>query len=95
MPSNQINTKGKARIPKAANWAIGAFLLGSAVRFETCQADRRRERAAVARAVEIIDRKQAEKKERERAAREAARKRREEQEEVEARRNSARWYQFS
>ncbi|KAI1499127.1 hypothetical protein F5X99DRAFT_411449 [Biscogniauxia marginata] len=52
-----------ARIPKAANWAFGSFLLGSIIQWEYCQAQRFKERTAMARVVEVIDRKQAEKKE--------------------------------
>ncbi|KAI0551537.1 hypothetical protein F4679DRAFT_130234 [Xylaria curta] len=63
-----------ARAPKAANWAFGAFILGSVIQWEYCQAQRRKERAAMARVVEVIDRKQAEKDAR---AAEAARLRRE------------------
>ncbi|KAK9781636.1 hypothetical protein SCAR479_01507 [Seiridium cardinale] len=51
-----------ARIPKAANWAAASFMLGSVIQFEVCQYQREAERKAMARAVEIIDRKQAEKK---------------------------------
>ncbi|KAI0129158.1 hypothetical protein BJ170DRAFT_362103 [Xylariales sp. AK1849] len=51
-----------ARIPKAANWAAGTFMLGSIIQFEVCQYARAQERAAMARVVEVIDRKQAEKK---------------------------------
>ncbi|KAI1398953.1 hypothetical protein F4819DRAFT_436959 [Hypoxylon fuscum] len=65
-----------ARIPKAANWAFGSFFLGSIIQWEYCRAQRNKERAAVARMVEIIDRKQAEKK----AEAEAARFRKEAEE---------------
>ncbi|KAI0409200.1 hypothetical protein F4802DRAFT_239949 [Xylaria palmicola] len=79
-----------AKAPKAANWAFGAFMLGSVVQWEYCQAQRRKERAAMARVVEVIDRKQAEKKAR---AEEAARLRREAAEEK-ARQAEKRWYKF-
>ncbi|KAI0186403.1 hypothetical protein EV127DRAFT_173026 [Xylaria flabelliformis] len=77
-----------ARAPKAANWAFGAFLLGSVIQWEYCQAQRRKERAAMARVVEVIDRKQAEKDAR---AAETARLRREEKARQEA---EKRWYKF-
>ncbi|KAH8199719.1 hypothetical protein TruAng_006127 [Truncatella angustata] len=51
-----------ARIPKAANWAAASFMLGSVVQFEVCRYQRDEERKAMARVVEVIDRKQAEKK---------------------------------
>ncbi|KAI1186777.1 hypothetical protein F5B17DRAFT_347908 [Nemania serpens] len=79
-----------AKVPKAANWACGAFILGSVVQWEYCQAQRRKERAAMARVVEVMDRKQAEKKA---EAAEAARLRREEAEEK-ARQAQKRWYKF-
>lgn len=78
-----------ARIPKAANWAFGSFLLGSIIQFEVCQAQRYQERAAMARVVEVIDRKQAEKKAQ---AEEAARLKREAQEKAAAAKKS--WYKF-
>ncbi|RYP45822.1 hypothetical protein DL768_007875 [Monosporascus sp. mg162] len=82
-----------ARIPKAANWAFGAFLLGSVIQFEVCQARRYQERAAMARVVEVIDRKQAEKKA---AAEEAVRLRREAAEKKAAEEAAAKksWYKF-
>ncbi|RYP07759.1 hypothetical protein DL765_009024 [Monosporascus sp. GIB2] len=82
-----------ARIPKAANWAFGAFLLGSVIQFEVCQAQRYQERAAMARVVEVIDRKQAEKKAK---AEEAARLRREAAEKKAAGEAAAKksWYTF-
>lgn len=78
-----------ARASKAANWAFGAFILGSIVQWEYCQVQRRKERAAMARAVEIIDRKQAEKKAR---AAEAARLKREAEEKAQQAQKS--WYKF-
>ncbi|KAI1409271.1 hypothetical protein F5Y13DRAFT_94438 [Hypoxylon sp. FL1857] len=71
-----------ARIPKAANWAFGAFFLGSITQWEYCRAKRASEKAAIARVVEVMDRKQAEKKaqaaEEERLQREAEEKARQE-----------------
>ncbi|KAI1424232.1 hypothetical protein F5Y12DRAFT_467814 [Xylaria sp. FL1777] len=78
-----------ARASKAANWAFGAFVLGSVIQWEYCQAQRRKERAAMARVVEVIDRKQAEKAAR---AAEAARLRREAQEKAQQTQKS--WYKF-
>ncbi|GAW13369.1 hypothetical protein ANO14919_027530 [Xylariales sp. No.14919] len=81
-----------ARVPKAANWAMGAFLLGSIVQWEYCQMQRRKERAAMARAVEVIDRKQAEKKAR---AAEAARSKREAEEKAQqAQQAQKSWYKI-
>ncbi|KAI1129803.1 hypothetical protein F5Y10DRAFT_145676 [Nemania abortiva] len=77
-----------ARAPKAANWAFGAFLLGSVIQWEYCQAQRRKERAAMARVVEVMDRKQAEKKAQ---AEEAARLRREAEMAKQAQKS---WYKF-
>ncbi|KAI1174775.1 hypothetical protein F4777DRAFT_579667 [Nemania sp. FL0916] len=73
---------------KAANWAVGSFMLGSVIQWEVCQAQRRRERAAMARAVEIMDHKQAEQKK----ADEDARLKREAEEK--AREAQKRWYKF-
>ncbi|KAI5921950.1 hypothetical protein F4810DRAFT_309255 [Camillea tinctor] len=78
-----------AGIPKAANWAFGSFLLGSIIQWEYCQAQRMKERAAMARVVEVIDKKQAEKK----AKIEQAMRLREEAEEK-ARQANKRWYKF-
>ncbi|KAK7757346.1 hypothetical protein SLS62_000358 [Diatrype stigma] len=79
-----------ARIPKAANWAFGTFVLGSVIQFELCQAARYQEKAAMARAVEIIDRKKAEKAA---AAEEAALLSREAQEKAAAAAKKS-WYRF-
>ncbi|KAI2616908.1 hypothetical protein GGS26DRAFT_596673 [Hypomontagnella submonticulosa] len=80
------------RVPKASNWAVGAFFLSSIVQFEYCRAQRLKERAAMARVVEVIDKKQAEKKAK---AEEAARLRQEAQEKArqEATTKSS-WYKF-
>ncbi|TRX95726.1 hypothetical protein FHL15_003280 [Xylaria flabelliformis] len=79
-----------ARASKAANWAFGAFLLGSVIQWEYCQAQRRKERAAMARVVEVIDRKQAEKNAQ---AAETARLRREAEERA-RQEAEKRWYKF-
>ncbi|KAI0534723.1 hypothetical protein GGR58DRAFT_44099 [Xylaria digitata] len=81
-----------ARAPKAANWAFGAFLLGSVIQWEYCQAQRRKERAAMARVVEVIDRKKAEKAEKAAQAAEAARLKREAEEKAQQAQKS--WYKF-
>ncbi|KAI8633528.1 hypothetical protein F5Y19DRAFT_244860 [Xylariaceae sp. FL1651] len=78
-----------ATAPRAANWAFGAFLLGSVIQWEYCQAQRRKEIAAMARVVEVIDRKQAEKKAQ---AAEAARLKQEADEK--ARQAQKSWYKF-
>ncbi|TAQ88717.1 hypothetical protein B7494_g2974 [Chlorociboria aeruginascens] len=46
-----------ARIPKAANWAVGAFVLTAFANYEFCQYRRHLEKVHMKRAVEIIDRK--------------------------------------
>lgn len=84
-----VMSSGTAKAPKAANWAFGAFLLGSIVQWEYCQAQRRKERAAMARVVEVIDRKQAEKKAQ---AAEAARLKRVSEEKAQQAQKS--WYKF-
>jgi cytochrome c oxidase assembly protein subunit 20 len=84
-----ISSSDAANAPKAANWAFGAFLLGSVIQWEYCQVQRRKERAAMARVVEVIDRKQAEKKAQ---AEEAARLRREAIDK--ARQAQKSWYKF-
>ncbi|KAI0116134.1 cytochrome oxidase biogenesis protein, Cox20 subunit [Hypoxylon sp. NC0597] len=81
-----------ARVPTAANWAFGAFFIGSIIQWEYCRAKRANEKAAMARAVEVMDRKQAEKKAQ---AAEAARLKREAEEK--ARQEAATkksWYKF-
>lgn len=75
-----------APIPKAANWAVGTFVFASFANYEFCLYRRRLERQHMKRAVEIIDRKKAEKEaaakikreERRRAKEEADRKAEEE-----------------
>ncbi|KAI2631280.1 hypothetical protein GGS21DRAFT_172755 [Xylaria nigripes] len=78
-----------AKAPRAANWGFGAFVVGSIIQWEYSQVQRRKERAAMARVVEVIDRKQAEKKAR---AEEAARLKREAEEKE--RQAQKRWYKF-
>ncbi|KAI1451732.1 hypothetical protein F4805DRAFT_463499 [Annulohypoxylon moriforme] len=77
------------RIPKAANWAAGTFFISSIIQWEYCRAQRAKERASVARIVEIMDKKAAEK-----AAMDAetARLKQEEQARQEAAKKS--WYKI-
>ncbi|EJT82484.1 hypothetical protein GGTG_02457 [Gaeumannomyces tritici R3-111a-1] len=49
-----------APIPKAANWAAGAFVAFAVGSYEYCQYSRRVEREKLKRAVEVFDRKAAE-----------------------------------
>ncbi|KFA62029.1 hypothetical protein S40285_02150 [Stachybotrys chlorohalonatus IBT 40285] len=45
----------KGSLKGSANWAVGAFLLGSIVSYEYCQYRRRAERIALKREVEIVN----------------------------------------
>ncbi|CAK7241867.1 MAG: hypothetical protein STHCBS139747_003338 [Sporothrix thermara] len=88
-----------AGVPKAANWAVGAFALGGIVSFEVCQAARRAEAAKMKRVVEVYDRKQAELRQREaekarHAAAAAARAEETKRLEEAARRAARPWYKF-
>ncbi|KAK8038287.1 hypothetical protein PG994_015054 [Apiospora phragmitis] len=74
-------------LSKGLNWGVGGFLISSLVGWEYCQAMRRKEKAAMARVVEVMDRKKAEKMKR---AEEAAKKRKEAAEKEAANR----WYKF-
>ncbi|KAH9904373.1 hypothetical protein F4778DRAFT_60273 [Xylariomycetidae sp. FL2044] len=76
-----------ARIPKAANWAFGSFVVGNIIQWEYCRAQRAKEKEAMLRVVEVMDRKQAEKKAQ---AVEAARLKREADEKAQQARKS--WY---
>ncbi|KAI1803076.1 hypothetical protein F4811DRAFT_554208 [Daldinia bambusicola] len=78
-------------VPKSTNWAFGAFFISSIIQWEYCRAQRAKERMAVARIVEVMDKKQAEKKAQ---AEEAARLKREAEK---ARQDAAAkksWYKF-
>ncbi|KAI1136511.1 hypothetical protein F5Y05DRAFT_110592 [Hypoxylon sp. FL0543] len=80
------------RVPRAANWAFGAFFIGSIIQWEYCRAQRANEKAAMARVVEVIDRKQAEKK-----ARDAEAARLKQEAEEKSRQEAATkksWYKF-
>ncbi|CAK7214022.1 hypothetical protein SCUCBS95973_002001 [Sporothrix curviconia] len=88
-----------ASVPRAANWAVGAFALGGIVSFEVCQAARRAEAAKMKRVVEVYDRKQADlqrqKAEKARHAAAAAARAEESRRLEEAARRAARpWYKF-
>ncbi|CAK7210326.1 hypothetical protein SBRCBS47491_000740 [Sporothrix bragantina] len=89
-----------ANVPKAANWAVGAFALGGIVSFEVCQAARRAEAAKMKRVVEVYDRKQADRQQQKEAERArhaaAAAARAEETKRLEeaARRAARPWYKF-
>lgn len=87
-----------ASIPKAANWAVGAFAAGSIIAFEVCQASRRAEAAKMKRVVEVYDRKQAElQQQKAQKAREAAAAALQEKMRLEEDARAAaakRWYKF-
>ncbi|KAL2163260.1 hypothetical protein VTH06DRAFT_5316 [Thermothelomyces fergusii] len=80
-------------VPRAANWAVGAGVLGAIGQYEYCQFRRHQEREKVKRVVEVYAAKQArekrEREEQERREREEALAR--EREEAEKRR---RWLRF-
>ncbi|RFU26617.1 hypothetical protein B7463_g9715, partial [Scytalidium lignicola] len=81
-----------APIPKATNWAASSFVLLSFASYEYCLYKRSLEKAQVKRAVEIIDRKKAEKEAQAKAAREERRRRKEEEEKrIEVERNKRWW----
>jgi len=50
-----------APIPKSANWAVGTFVFASFANYEFCLYRRRLQKTYMKRAVELIDRKKAEK----------------------------------
>lgn len=78
-----------AKLFQALNWGVGGFVLSSLVGWEYCQAQRRKEKMAIARVVEVMDRKAAEKKQK---AEEAARRQKEAEEKAKA--DAQRWYKF-
>lgn len=84
-----------APVPKAANWAAGTFVGASLVTYEFCRYRRSREKAGMQRAIEIIDRRKAERELQMQEKRERARAQKELEErtaaEVPARRS---WYRF-
>lgn len=52
----------KVSVLRCSNWAVGAFCFGSFAMYEFCQRQRSLEREGVKRAVEVVERKRAEKK---------------------------------
>ncbi|KAH8819434.1 hypothetical protein F5884DRAFT_760516 [Xylogone sp. PMI_703] len=81
-----------APIPKATNWAASSFVLLSFASYEYCLYKRTLEKAQVKRAVEIIDRKKAEREAQMQAAREERRRKKEEEERrIEEARNKSWW----
>lgn len=62
----------------ACNWAVGSFVFGSFMMYEFCQRRRQLEKQGIKRAVEVIDRKQAEKPKKAEESRAARRKAKEE-----------------
>ncbi|KAJ1325888.1 cytochrome c oxidase assembly protein subunit 20 [Microdochium nivale] len=81
-----------ARIGRATNWAFGSFMLGSIVQWEVCQYQVRQEKVGMARVIEVMDRKQAEKKAQAQEA--VARRRREAEEKAKEEEARKRWYKF-
>jgi len=79
-----------APIPKAANWAVGTFIFAGIANYEFCLYRRRLERAHMKRAVEIIDRKKAEKEAAAKVKREERRRAKEEADRIEEERKR-RW----
>lgn len=71
-------TKNIAPLPKACNWAVGTFVFASFANYEFCLYRRRLEKSHMKRAVEIIDRKKAEKEAAAKARRDERRRLKEE-----------------
>ncbi|KAL2056323.1 hypothetical protein ABVK25_003346 [Lepraria finkii] len=67
-----------ATVWSSCNWAVGSFVFGSFLMYEFCQRRRLLEKAGMKRAVEVIDRKQAEKQKKAEEFRVAKRKAQEE-----------------
>jgi cytochrome c oxidase assembly protein subunit 20 len=63
--SKVINTKAGHRIWTACNWAVGAWVFGSVGMYQYCQYKRQMEKAGMTRAMEILSKKDMEKKARE------------------------------
>ena len=51
-----------ASVWKTCNWAVGSFAFGSLLMFEYCQRRRQTEKQGIKMAMDVIDRKRAEKK---------------------------------
>ncbi|RCI12380.1 hypothetical protein L249_0045 [Ophiocordyceps polyrhachis-furcata BCC 54312] len=45
----------QGNVPKAANWAVGIFVVGSAASYEYCQFRRRAQRRTMMRRIEIVN----------------------------------------
>lgn len=67
-----------ATVWSTCNWAVGSFVFGSFMMYEFCQRRRQLEMQGMKRAVEVIDRKQAEKQKKAEEVRAARRKAKEE-----------------
>jgi cytochrome c oxidase assembly protein subunit 20 len=73
-----------APVQSAANWAVGTFVIGSAGMYQYCQYKRLAEKEGMTRAMEIIDRKQVERKQKEARLDRARELRRQKKEEEDA-----------
>ena len=82
-----------APIPKAANWAVGTFVFVAFANHEFCQYRRFLEKSHMKRAVEIIDRKKAEKEAEAKRKRDERRRLKEEADKAaeEAAKNKSSW----
>ncbi|KAF4585903.1 Cytochrome c oxidase protein 20, mitochondrial [Ophiocordyceps camponoti-floridani] len=76
-------------VPKAANWAVGIFLVGSTASYEYCQFRRRAQRRAMVRQIEVVNdhRREVARK----AVEEKRARRTEEEERAQAQKS---WYRF-
>jgi len=81
-----------AKIPKASNWAAFSFVFFSFTSYEYCLYKRSLEKAHVKRAVEIIDRKKAEKEAQAQAARVERRRLKEEEDKRIEEEKKKRWW---
>lgn len=59
--NHALNLTNVAPALKACSWAVGTFCFGSFAMYEFCQRKRQLEMQGLKRAVEVIDRKKAEK----------------------------------
>ena len=74
-----------APVNVACNWAVGTFCFGSFAMYQYCQVQRQAEKEGMKRAIEIIDRKGLERKQKEarmERARELRRQKKEEEEQT-------------
>ena len=74
----QANLICPATVWSSCNWAVGSFVFGSFLMYEFCQRKRALEKQGMKRAVEVIDRKQAEKQKKADEARVSRRRAKEE-----------------